>query len=89
MPDAMAEPAALVVVAVATAFALASAVYIAGSTSGGHVNPAVTFSMAISGRISLPTAIFYWISQMLASIVACVLLKGTTAGQVKSRNRNN
>ncbi|KAK4799330.1 hypothetical protein SAY86_024695 [Trapa natans] len=81
MPGGVAEPGALVVEAVATAFALASAVYIAGSISGGHVNPAVTFSMAIGGRISLPTAIFYWISQILASIIACVILKGTTAGQ--------
>ncbi|XP_031383400.1 probable aquaporin TIP5-1 [Punica granatum] len=81
LPDAMEEPAALVVVAVANAFALSSAIYIAGNISGGHVNPAVTFAMAIGGRISVPTAIFYWISQMLASIMACILLKGTTAGQ--------
>lgn len=84
MPAAVAEPAAPVAVAVATAFALACAVYIARSISGGHVNPAVTFSMAIGGHISVPTAIFYWISQMLAAIMACVLLKATTAGQVVS-----
>ncbi|KAL5547336.1 hypothetical protein UlMin_007023 [Ulmus minor] len=35
--------------------------------SGGHVNPAVTFGMAIGGHISVSTALFYWISQMLAS----------------------
>jgi aquaporin TIP len=65
-----------------TAFALSSAVYIAANASGGHVNPAVTFGMAVGGRINVPTALFYWISQMLASVMACIFLKVATVGQV-------
>ncbi|KAK9293022.1 hypothetical protein L1049_021006 [Liquidambar formosana] len=81
MPDASSDPSSLVVVAIATAFSLSSAVYIAASVSGGHVNPAVTFGMAVGGRISIPTAIFYWVSQLLGSTMACVLLRVTTVGQ--------
>lgn len=82
MPDAASDPASLVVVAIANAFALASAVYIAANASGGHVNPAVTFGMAVGGHISVPNAICYWISQMVASVMACLLLKVTVVGQV-------
>ncbi|WCJ36470.1 tonoplast intrinsic protein 5 1 [Euphorbia peplus] len=79
MPGA--DPSNLVIVAFANAFALSSAVYIAGNISGGHVNPAVTFSMAVGGHISVPTALFYWISQMIASVMACLLLKVVAVGQ--------
>ncbi|GER49940.1 tonoplast intrinsic protein 5.1 [Striga asiatica] len=81
MPEAEAEPSSLVVVALANAFALSVAVYISANISGGHVNPAVTFGMAVGGHITIPMAIFYWISQMLASLIACLVLKTTTVGQ--------
>ncbi|OAY30510.1 probable aquaporin TIP5-1 isoform X1 [Manihot esculenta] len=79
MPGA--DPSSLVAVAIANAFALSSVVYVAANISGGHVNPAVTFSLAVGGHISLPTALFYWISQMLASVMACLLLRVATVGQ--------
>lgn len=82
LPDASMEPSSLVVVALCNAFSLASVIHISTNISGGHVNPAVTFGKAIGGHISVPRAIFYWISQMLASIMASVLMKATTAGQV-------
>ncbi|KAJ6426814.1 hypothetical protein OIU84_022412 [Salix udensis] len=81
LPEAAADPSSLVIVAIANVFALSSAVYIAASASGGHVNPAVTFAMAVSGHVNVPTALFYWISQMLASVMACIFLKVTTVGQ--------
>ncbi|GLT39810.1 hypothetical protein SLA2020_139800 [Shorea laevis] len=81
MSDAATDPSSLVIVAVANTFALSSAVYVATNISGGHVNPAVTFGMAVCGRISVPTALFYWISQMLGSVMACLLLKVTTVSQ--------
>lgn len=82
MPDAASNSSGLVAIAVANAFALSVAVYIAYNISGGHVNPAVTFGMAIGGHISIPMAIFYWISQTLGSVISCILLKVTTVGQV-------
>ncbi|KAL2558377.1 putative aquaporin TIP5-1 [Forsythia ovata] len=81
MPDAASDSSSLVVIAVANAFALSVAVYVAAGISGGHVNPAVTFGMAIGGHISTPMAIFYWISQTLGSVMACILLRVTTVGQ--------
>lgn len=72
------EASNLVGIAVANGFALCAAVYVASNISGGHVNPAVTFSMAVGGRISIPVSIFYWIAQLLGSVLASLLLKITT-----------
>ncbi|XP_011076375.1 probable aquaporin TIP5-1 [Sesamum indicum] len=79
--DAGRDSSSLVVIAVASAFSLSVAVYISANVSGGHVNPAVTFGMAVGGHISIPMAIFYWIAQMLGSVMACLLLKTTTVAQ--------
>ncbi|GAB4825917.1 Probable aquaporin TIP5-1 [Ancistrocladus abbreviatus] len=77
-PETNSDSSGLVLVALANAFSLASAVYISANISGGHANPAVTFGKVVSCRIPIATAIFYWIAQMLASVVACLLLKITT-----------
>ncbi|XP_010264349.1 PREDICTED: probable aquaporin TIP5-1 [Nelumbo nucifera] len=84
MPNAVPDPSSLVAIAIANAFALSSTVYMAANISGGHVNPAVTFGMAIGGHISVPTAMIYWVAQLLASTVACLLLNivATIVGQV-------
>ncbi|KAL7001731.1 hypothetical protein U1Q18_002879 [Sarracenia purpurea var. burkii] len=79
--DAATDPSSLVAVAIASVLALSVAVYISANISGGHVNPAVTFGMAVGGRISVPMAIFYWISQLLGAVMACILLKVTTVSQ--------
>ncbi|XP_057776774.1 probable aquaporin TIP5-1 [Salvia miltiorrhiza] len=75
------DPASLTATAIASAFALSAAVYIAASISGGHVNPAVTFAMAVGGHITIPMAVFYWMAQMLGSVMACLVLKTMTVGQ--------
>lgn len=80
--EAVSDPYSLVGSAIATTFALAVAVYIAATISGGRVNPAVTFGMAVGGHISIMMAIFYWISQILGSVMACLLLKVATVGEV-------
>ncbi|KDP39884.1 hypothetical protein JCGZ_03415 [Jatropha curcas] len=79
--DAALDPPGLVAVAVAHAFALFVGVSIAANISGGHLNPAVTFGLAIGGHITLLTGLFYWIAQSLGSIVACLLLKFVTNGK--------
>ncbi|XP_033130024.1 probable aquaporin TIP5-1 isoform X2 [Brassica rapa] len=75
-------PFSVLLPAIANAFALSSSVYISWNVSGGHVNPAVTFGMAVAGRISVPTAMFYWTSQMIASVMACLVLKVTVVEQI-------
>ncbi|KAK9102952.1 hypothetical protein Sjap_020206 [Stephania japonica] len=79
--DAALDPAGLVAVAVAHGLALFVGVAIAANISGGHLNPAVTFGLAIGGHITVLTGIFYWIAQLLGSIVACLLLKFVTSGK--------
>lgn len=80
--DASLDPAGLVAVALAHAFALFVGVSMAANISGGHLNPAVTFGLAIGGNITILTGIFYWIAQVLGSTVACFLLQFVTAGMV-------
>ncbi len=74
---ALADPnsAGLVAVAFAHGLALMVIVYAWGSISGAHVNPAVTFGVAVAGRIEWPKAISYWIAQCLGAIGAAYLLQ--------------
>ncbi|KAK4389504.1 putative aquaporin TIP-type [Sesamum angolense] len=78
--DAALDPPGLVAVAVAHAFALFVGVSMAANISGGHLNPAVTFGLAVGGNITILTGLFYWISQLLGSIVASLLLQFVTGG---------
>lgn len=79
--DAALDPPGLVAVAVAHAFALFVGVSIAANISGGHLNPAVTFGLAIGGNITILTGVLYWIAQCLGSIAACLLLKYATSAE--------
>ncbi|KAF7824845.1 putative aquaporin TIP5-1 [Senna tora] len=74
------EPSSLVVGAIANAFALSSVVFLAWDISGGHVNPAVTFGRVVGGHISVSTALFYWLAQIIASVIACLFLKILVVG---------
>ncbi|RDX89164.1 Aquaporin TIP2-3 [Mucuna pruriens] len=76
------DPTGLVAVAVAHAFALFVGVSVAANISGGHLNPAVTFGLAIGGHITLLTGFLYWIAQLLGSIVASLLLNLVTAKSI-------
>ncbi|KAJ9172507.1 hypothetical protein P3X46_015737 [Hevea brasiliensis] len=76
------EPPAsgLVMIALAHALALFSAVSASINISGGHVNPAVTFGALVGGRISVLRAFYYWVAQLLGAIVASLLLRLVTNG---------
>lgn len=76
--DAAFSAGELVAVALAHAFALFAAVSASMHVSGGHLNPAVTFGALLGGRISVVRAIYYWIAQLLGSIVAALLLRLVT-----------
>jgi MIP family channel proteins len=68
-------PFDLLTVAVAHGLALAVMISALGATSGGHFNPAVTFGFLVTGRQSTPSAIAYWVSQLLGALVASFLLE--------------
>ena len=60
--------------ALAAGFALTALTYVFGHISGGHFNPAVTFAMALNGRVKWLEALFYWIAQFVGAILAAFLL---------------
>ncbi|KAL6140859.1 hypothetical protein ACLB2K_055356 [Fragaria x ananassa] len=78
--NAALDPAGLVAIAICHGFALFVAVSVGANISGGHVNPAVTFGLALGGQITILTGIFYWIAQLAGAIVACFILKFVTGG---------
>ena len=55
---------------VVTAFA-----YTYGHISGSHINPAVTFGLALNNTIKWAEAAFYWLAQFAGAIVAAYVLK--------------
>ncbi len=67
--------AGLVGVALAHGFVLAVFVYIYGNVSGTHVNPAVTFGLALNGTVKWGEAVVYWVAQFLGAILAAFLVK--------------
>jgi glycerol uptake facilitator protein len=67
----------LVGVALAHAFALALAVWIFGSVSGAHVNPAVSVALALKGRLSWLDTGLYVAAQLVGAVVAALLLWAT------------
>lgn len=57
---------------VAIGAALMAMVYAGGHISGAHYNPAVTLAVLLRGRISPTDAIFYWVAQLVAGVLAAV-----------------
>ena len=55
---------------VVTAFA-----YTYGHISGSHINPAVTFGLALNNTIKWMEALFYWVAQFVGAILAAYALK--------------
>lgn len=45
-------------------------------TSGGHINPAVTFGLLLARKLSLTRAVFYIIMQCLGAICGAGVVKG-------------
>jgi aquaporin Z len=62
-------------VALAHGLALAVAVSIFAGISGAHVNPAVTIGFLAGGRIKLPLAVLYIVSQLAGATLAAVACK--------------
>jgi aquaporin Z len=57
--------------------ALMVMVYAGGHISGGHYNPAVTVAALVRGRIGGADAIMYWMAQLVAGLVAAVVVRAT------------
>lgn len=55
-------------------FAVAVAVYAVGQVSGGHINPAVTFSAMVNDGMNVSEGIGYIIAQILGAMLGSLLL---------------
>jgi MIP family channel proteins len=62
---------------IAMAFGLSIALLVAGigGISGGHINPAVTFAMIITGQISVAKGGLYIVAQLLGAIIGALILR--------------
>lgn len=60
--------------ALAHGFVVAVFVYAYGHISGSHINPAVTFGMALNNTIQWAQAVVYWIAQFAGAILAAYFL---------------
>jgi len=65
----------LTLIAIAHGFAIMVLIYAIGEISGGHINPAVTWAVVITGKISITRAVVYVFSQLFGAIVGSSLLK--------------
>ena len=54
-------------------------VYAGGHISGGHYNPAVTMAALVRGRIGAGDAIGYWMAQLVAGLLAAVVVGVTVS----------
>jgi aquaporin TIP len=76
-------PGLVVTVALASGLALMALMAAVVKISGGHINPAVTFAAAITGKMKVSTAALYVGGQVVAAILACLLLKGIIAAPME------
>ena len=65
----------LVGIAIAYGLTMAVFVYAYGHISGAHLNPAVTFGLALNGTVKWMQAVFYWVAQFAGATLAVFFLK--------------
>ena len=68
------EPAGVVGTAIAFGLAVVAMAYTIGEISGCHINPAITFAVALSGRMTWKDACGYWVGQVIGGILAGAVL---------------
>jgi len=64
----------LVGIALAHGLVLLSYAYTFGHISGTHINPAVTFGVALAGEMPWTKALYYWVAQFLGGILGAAAL---------------
>jgi aquaporin Z len=60
-------------------------VYAGGHISGGHFNPAVTVAVWVRGRIKIGEALGYWITQLVAGVLAAGAVRAVTSATAPGR----
>jgi len=74
---------------VALAHGLVIAVFVSavGFISGGHFNPAITLGFLVTRRIAPMLAVWYWIIQFGAAVLASLMLKWVFAADLENQSR--
>ena len=67
-------PAGVVGTAIAFGLTVVAMAYTIGNISGCHINPAITFAVALSGRMTWKDACGYWVGQLIGGIIAGAVL---------------
>lgn len=65
----------LLAVALAHGLTLAVFAYAFGHISGTHINPAVTFGLALNGTVTWAEAVVYWVAQFAGALLAAFTLR--------------
>ena len=68
------SPAGVVGTAIAFGLTVVAMAYTIGGITGCHINPAITFAVALSGRMTWKEACIYWIGQFIGGILAGAVL---------------
>ncbi|MBI1362135.1 MAG: aquaporin Z [Alphaproteobacteria bacterium] len=68
-------------IAFAFGLAIVAMAYGIGPVSGCHVNPAVSFGVFLSGRMSLNEMVLYWIAQLFGALIGAGVLYAIASGQ--------
>jgi aquaporin Z len=71
--------AGLLAVALAHGLTLAVFAYTFGHISGAHVNPAVTFGLALNGTVRWGEAAVYWVAQFAGAVLAAFALNAAVS----------
>jgi MIP family channel proteins len=66
--------AGLLAIALAHGLTLAVFAYTLGHISGTHINPAVTFGLALNGTVGWSEAVVYWVAQFAGAVLAGLVL---------------
>jgi MIP family channel proteins len=69
-----ATPEFVLAVALAHGFAITIAIYSIGEISGGNINPAVSWALMITRKISIVRCVVYWFCQLLGAVLAAAVL---------------
>ena len=64
----------LVATSLAFGLVIVAAAYSIGNVSGCHINPAVSISLTVAGKMSVKECLFYIISQVIGAFVGSLLL---------------
>jgi aquaporin TIP len=77
------DPLFVTTIALAHGIAIAAMVAATANISGGHINPAVTFSAVITGKMKVSTGLLYVAGQLAGAVLGALLLKAVIAGPLE------